>query len=62
MVEAIRVYRAVMGYMTRDERIETRYVTKRKGEVPVEYYDAIDPVSLPSHLGNRVNIIIGSKN
>jgi hypothetical protein len=59
MTDGVRRYKEVMLWFHRDERIQRVEETRRKGEIPVEYYDAIDSVSLPSHLGNRINIIIG---
>lgn len=57
MTEGIRRYKEVMLWFHRDERIETLYEKKKKSSVPVEYYDAIDPI--PDYMGTKINIIIG---
>ena len=56
MTDVIRRYKEVMLWFHRDERIEEKSSKKKKGEVEVEYYDAIDNVQYPDYMGQKINV------
>jgi len=59
MTKGVRRYKEVMLWFHRDERIETKEETVLTESFhPVETLDYVRRISLPSHLGNKINILI----